>query len=170
MTASTPGVLSILCPPLALSHPPSILHKVAQVVKSPLAMRETQVWFLGWEDLLEKKMATNSTLLAWRTPWTEEPGGLHSMGSQRVGQDFTFTFTFTLVFQDGFLSYSNLSKMPENKKKWCHANFCCGTSSSQPFTSHASWVYSSGSKKIQVFWAFRNLYIEILHKWLTIKQ
>ena len=45
-------------------------------------MRETQVRFLGWEDLLEKEMASHSSILAWKTPWTEEPGGLQSMGSQ----------------------------------------------------------------------------------------
>ena len=47
-------------------------------------MQETWVWFLGWEDPLEKGMATHSSVLAWRIPWTEEPGGLQSMGSQRV--------------------------------------------------------------------------------------
>jgi len=41
----------------------------------------------GWKDPLEKRMATNSSILAWRIPWTEEPGGLQSMGSQRVGHD-----------------------------------------------------------------------------------
>ena len=56
------------------------------MVKNPSAMQEaqeTQVQFLGWEDPLEKAMASRSSLLAWRTPWTEEPGGLQSMGSQR---------------------------------------------------------------------------------------
>ena len=48
-------------------------------------MRETQVQSLGWEDPLEKGMATHFSNLAWRIPWTEEPGGLQSMGSQRVG-------------------------------------------------------------------------------------
>ena len=48
---------------------------------------ETWVLSLGWEDPLEKSMATHSSVLAWRTPWTEEPGGLQSMGSQRVGHD-----------------------------------------------------------------------------------
>ena len=56
-------------------------------------MRETWVQSLGWEDPLEKEMATHSTILAWRIPWTEEPGGLHFTGLQRVGLDFTFTFT-----------------------------------------------------------------------------
>ena len=55
---------------------------VAQLVKNLLAMQETWVQFLGWEDALEKEMATYSIILAWTTPWTEEPGRLLSMGSQ----------------------------------------------------------------------------------------
>ena len=55
---------------------------VAQTVKNPPAVQETQVQSLGWEDLLEKGMVTNYSILAWRIPWTEEPGGLQSMGSQ----------------------------------------------------------------------------------------
>ena len=50
-------------------------------------MKETPVRFPGWEDPLEKGMATHSSILAWRIPWTEEPGGLQSVGSQRVGHD-----------------------------------------------------------------------------------
>ena len=60
---------------------------VAQTVKNPPAMRETWVQSLGAEDLLEKGMATHSSTLASRIPWTEEPGGLQSMGSHRVRQD-----------------------------------------------------------------------------------
>ena len=60
---------------------------VAQMVKNPLAMQETQARSLGWEDPLEKGMAIHSSILAWRIPWTEEPGGLQSMGLQRVGHD-----------------------------------------------------------------------------------
>ena len=55
---------------------------MAQMVKSLPAMQETQVQFLGREDPLEKGMATHSSILVWRIPWTEEPGGLQSMGSQ----------------------------------------------------------------------------------------
>ena len=65
---------------------------VAQPVKCLPTMWETQVQSLGGEDLLEKEMATCSSTLAWKIPWTEEPGRLQSMGSQRVGHDFTFTF------------------------------------------------------------------------------
>ena len=60
---------------------------MAQKVKRLPAMQETQVRFLGWEDLLEKEMATHSSILAWRIPWMEEPDRLQSMGLQRVGHD-----------------------------------------------------------------------------------
>ena len=60
---------------------------VAQTVKNPPAMKETQVRSLGQEDPLVKEVATHFNILAWRIPWTEEPGRLQSMGSQRVGHD-----------------------------------------------------------------------------------
>ena len=60
---------------------------VAQMVKHLLAMQETWVQSLGQEDPLETEMATHSGTLAWKIPWTEEPGGLQSMGSQRVWHD-----------------------------------------------------------------------------------
>ena len=60
---------------------------MAQRLKCLLAMQETWLRSLGQEDALEKEMATHSSVLAWRIPWTEEPGGLQSMGSQRVGND-----------------------------------------------------------------------------------
>ena len=56
-------------------------------VKHLPAMQETQVRSLGWEDPLEKEMATHSGILAWKIPWTEKPGLLRSTGSQRVGHD-----------------------------------------------------------------------------------
>ena len=57
---------------------------MAQLVKNPPAMRETWVWSLRWEDPLVEGMATHSSILPWRIPWMEEPGGLQSMGSPRV--------------------------------------------------------------------------------------
>ena len=60
---------------------------VAQMVKHLPTMRETWIQSLGWEDLLEKEMTTHSSILAWKMPWTEEPGRLQSMGLQRVGHD-----------------------------------------------------------------------------------
>ena len=60
---------------------------MVQTVKHLLAIRETWVQSLGWEDPLEKGMATHSSILAWRIPWKEEPGRLQSTGSQRVRHD-----------------------------------------------------------------------------------
>ena len=60
---------------------------MAQMVKRLPTMWETQVQSRSWEDLLEKEMATHSSTLAWRIPWTEEPGRLQSTGSQRLGHD-----------------------------------------------------------------------------------
>ena len=60
---------------------------MAQMVKNLLVMQETRVQTLGWEDPLEKEMASQSSILAWRIPWTEEPGELQYMGWQRVGHD-----------------------------------------------------------------------------------
>jgi len=62
-------------------------RSVAQMVKHLPAMQETWVQSLSWEDPLEKGMATHSSIPAWKIPWTEEPGGLQSMGSQRIGHD-----------------------------------------------------------------------------------
>ena len=75
---------------------------VARIVKNPPAMQETWVWSLGWENPLEKEMATHSSILVWEIPWIEKPGGLPSMGSQRVGHDWatnTFALEASLVAQ-----------------------------------------------------------------------
>ena len=69
---------------------------MAQTVKRLPTVRETWVQSLGWEDPLEKEMATYSSTLAWRIPWVEEPGRLQSMGSQRVRHDWVTSLYFTL--------------------------------------------------------------------------
>ena len=68
---------------------------IAQLVKNLPAMQETWVRFLGWEDALEKEMATHSSILAWRFPWTEEPGRLLSMGSQESDMTEQLSLHFT---------------------------------------------------------------------------
>ena len=73
---------------------------VALLVKNLPAMQEIQVQSPGQEDPLEKGMATHSSILAWRIPWTEEPGGLQFMGSQRLGDDWepnTLTWSLTSI-------------------------------------------------------------------------
>ena len=75
--------------------------QVAQTVKHLPTMRETHVQSLGREDLLEKEMATHSSILAWKIPWMEEPGRLQSVGSQRVGHDWATSLslrTWTLEY------------------------------------------------------------------------
>ena len=77
--------------------------------KKSLAMQETWVQSLGCEDLLQKEMATHSSILAWKIPWTEEPGWLQSMGLQRVGHDWV-TNTYSTY---------KLNKQGDNTEPWC---------------------------------------------------
>ena len=67
---------------------------MTHMVKNLPAMKETQVWFLGWEHALEKGRATHSSNLDWRIPWTEEPGWLQSVGAQEFGMTEWLTHTF----------------------------------------------------------------------------
>ena len=69
---------------------------VAQTVKRLSTMQETRVRSLGWEDPLKKEMAIHSSTIAWKIPWTEEPGRLQSMGLQRVGHDWATSLTHSL--------------------------------------------------------------------------
>ena len=68
-----------------------------QSVKNLPAVPETQVQFLSWEDTLEKEMVTHSSILAWRILWTEEPGGLQSMGSQESDMTYRLNHHHTLT-------------------------------------------------------------------------
>ena len=77
-------------------------------------MQETRVWSLGGKDLLEKTMATHSSILAWEIPWTEEPGGLKSMGSQRVRHDWAHMHARKQIFLKAFRS---LQKVKGHLKK-----------------------------------------------------
>ena len=88
---------------------------VAQRLKRLPAMWETWVRSLGWEDPLEKEMASHSSILAWRIPWMEEPGGLQSTGSKRVGHDWATSLTLGIVN----LIYSILLMKKPRLKKYC---------------------------------------------------
>ena len=72
---------------------------LAQTIKSLTAMQETRVWFLRSEEPVEKGMAAHSSILAWRSRWTEEPGEIQSMGAQRVGHN-RVTNTFTSLLKE----------------------------------------------------------------------
>ena len=86
-TLKSPVSIAQGCPFQHINSFKCLASLVAQWVKRLPLMRETRVRFLGWEDPLEKEMATHSSTLAWKIPWTEKPGRLQSVGSQKVGHD-----------------------------------------------------------------------------------
>ena len=92
--------------------------QVAPVVRSPSAMQEIWVWSLGWEDPLEEGMAAISNIFAWRIPWTEEPGGLWSIGSQRVGYDWS-DFSCTMPSISDCNCFVDRVFKEGVKLKWC---------------------------------------------------
>ena len=119
---------------------------VVQVVKNLPAVQETWVWSLGWEGLLEKGMATHFSIFAWRIPWTEEPGGLQSVGLQRVGLDWV-TNTFTLYME----------MMLDKKQIWVIFlfEFKMGQKASET-THNISNAFGSGTaNKYTVQWWFK---------------
>ena len=87
-------------------------YLVAQMVKNLPAMQETQVWSLGWEEPLEKGRATHFSTLTWKIPWTEEPGGLQSMGLQRVGHHWTTTTTIIHILAGPGEFHGKMYEMP----------------------------------------------------------
>ena len=92
---------------------------IIQMVKNLPAIQETRVQSLGWDDPLEKEMATHSSILAWRIPSTEEPGGLQSKESQRIGHNWvTFTFFFTM--------WKRKQKGPLSQPWWTPTRGCRG--------------------------------------------
>ena len=110
------ALLSCLCQTLLIDL--SITEKrgspMAQMVKCLPAMWETQVWSLGWEDPLEKEMAAHSGILAWKIPWTEEPGRLQSMGWQRVGHNWATSLSLiekTKTKNNTLLEFSLMIKL-----------------------------------------------------------
>ena len=143
---------------------------MAQMVKNPPAMQETWVQSLGWEDPLEEGMATHSSILAWRIPWTEEPGRLQSMGSQRVRQDWaTSTFISHLLssiqFSSSVVSNSLWHGQQHTRPPcpspttgpwsnpcplswWCHPTI---SSSVVPFSSCLQSLPASGSFPVSQF-------------------
>ena len=98
----------VLCSPLFLLKS----SLVAQRLKRLPAMQETWVLSLGREHPLEKEMATHSSILAWRIPWMEEPGGLQSTGSQRVGQNWSTSLSVSLTFSSCLWSFPASGSFP----------------------------------------------------------
>ena len=92
----------------------------AQTVKCMPAMQETGVWSQGWEDPLEKEMATHSSILAWRIPRTKEPGELQSMGSRRVRHDWATSLSFSfLKSSKNSVTFCCVLFFPKMNHLWC---------------------------------------------------
>ena len=99
---------------------------VAHTIKNSPAMQETWIWSLSLEDLLEKGMATHSSILAWRILWTEKPSGLQSMGSQRIRHDWmtkhtcTHTlFLLTVPLRDNYFCLINEETESQRREETC---------------------------------------------------
>ena len=88
---------------------------VTPMVKTLPATQETGIRSLGREDPLEKEMATHSSILAWRTPWTEEPGRLQSMGSQKVRHDWVTNTNWSFTFSLSDSLIANLNTFPRER-------------------------------------------------------
>ena len=162
---------------------------VAQMVKNLAAMQETQVWSLGWEDPLEKVTTTHSSILAWRIPWIEEPGGLQSMGSQRVGHGWaanTLTFSLThrkcigkvvTFFFSSLSSWPSFSNLPLALLFLCLcSSLCVGIFEEQGGPAYALHVTRAVVSRGGYFSAIASLFIYwqkwqwCRHGYLLLKQ
>ena len=121
-----PHLHAVLEKSIKASLSATVASLVAQTVKCLPTMQETWVRSLGREDPLEKEMETHSTIHAWKIPWTEEPGGLQSMGSQRVGHDCATSLHF--------ISYCVCQRPPH--PSWLSRHI--------PSSTSCFWVYTQG--------------------------
>ena len=125
-----------------------LLHRaslVAQGLKRLPAMWETWVWSLGQEDPLEKEMATHSSTLAWRIPWTEEPGRLQSTGLQSVGHDWATSLSLSTRIKSMITAATDLKNhlkgVQGGDQEW--GNLC----------SEKSWQNRPSNRYFQILWA-----------------
>ena len=149
---------------------PVYRYEGASLVKNLPAMQKTWVQSLGWEDPLEKGMATHSSILAWRIPWAEKPGGLWSMGSQRVRQDWGLTLSqmwnatylqtcghlLTLQYDCGNCLYSKLRKD--------HFQNVPSSLSKQPAAVTLSWLLSYINKPALHTWTLGQYFSNYLQE------
>ena len=120
------------------------VYVMVQTVKNPSTVQETWIRFLGQEDPLEKGMATHSSIIAWRIPWTEKPGGLQSMGSQKVGHDWA-----TNIINNHHMTWLNECSMSilqvRTQGGWMTCDSCIGSRQPRDVSSlglHSLWLLS----------------------------
>ena len=119
---------------------------VPQTVKNLPAMWETWVRFLGWEDPLEVGVATHSSILAWKSLWTEEPSGLQSMGSQRVGHNLATKHSTANAGDTRELGLSLGEEDPLEEGMATHSRFLPGES---PWTEEPGGLQSTGLHRVR---------------------
>ena len=122
---------------------------VPQTVKNLPAMWETWVRFLGWEDPLEVGVATHSSILAWKSLWTEEPSGLQSMGSQRVGHNLATKHNTANAGDTRELGLSLGEEDPLEEGMATHSRFLPGES---PWTEEPGGLQSTGLHRVGHDW------------------
>ena len=115
------------------------------VIKNLPTMQETWIWSLGWEDPLEKDMATYSSILAWRIPWTEDSGGLQSMGSQSVRHDWVTNSRPTCTHSSQQCQYDQ-GQRSDHRSRW---------DSVKLWTGPGSWPCKSGSFSDFLSWPWK---------------
>ena len=120
------------------------VYVMVQTVKNPSTVQETWIRFLGQEDPLEKGMATHSSIIAWRIPWTEKPGGLQPMGSQKVGHDWA-----TNIINHHHMTWLNECSMSilqvRTQGGWMTCDSCIGSRQPRDVSSlglHSLWLLS----------------------------
>ena len=141
---------------------------MAQTVKHLSTTQETWVWSLGWKDPLEKEMAIHSSTIAWKIPWTEEPGRLQSMGSQRVGHDWatSLSFHFQCHLVSLLLSASLMGHLWEYN---CHRLFQkCLWAFTIFLTNHSFTMFFPRKTSTEAL--TRSLSLHTLRRWLILKQ
>ena len=145
-------ILSSICTPVPWDHFfKQTTSLVAQTVKHLPTMWEIQVQSLGWEDPLEKEMATHSSILAWKIPWMEEPGGLQTMGLQRVGHNWATSLLL-------FTSLKPLSQFlvlgePRQRPEKAMAPHSSTLAWKVTWTEEPGGLQSMGSRRVGHDWA-----------------
>ena len=133
------------------------------MVKRLPTMWETRIQSLAWEDLLEQEMATHSSILAWRIPWTEKPDRLQSMGSQRVGYGWATSLSFTFI---QLWYYPPVLTLKELKVRW-EIQKCKQIKSTQSSKGHKTEILTKSYKNKPTLFTLLSFQIPYVNKTLS---
>ena len=145
---------------------------LAQMVKNPPATQETQVQCLAWEDPLEKGKATHSSILAWRIPWAEEPGGLQSMGSQRIRHGWvTNSFFFSTTLNNIEIFTHKYFNLRQRLLTSAHEHWGAGSLTVLSLTPSSSHSFHQAFKRPRIYLSFvLQKQINNVREWNTLQR